>query len=704
MLVIYNGIPLLDAKLNSHEIEPVYDSSDQDFLFERHVINLTCLINPNRISGLGEDRTVDGKHDWVFSQLPGLPAGRTAREIIKALDQPRKPLKAYSGTELVLESPSFPVTFNGGVTATTDCNSGPKVRRCAILKDMGNHGILINFVVEACRRECPQFTYEDGVNKYSPIISNRYTQTHDVDSQFFTSIKTEGITLFRTDLLDIWQKTKKVGYDYPDYFRKFVIPRVPTGFQRKAINVSVVPGRNALMWSVVDREMPYYLGDKQTNPWHVVDFNPVFSMSFMKEREGAAAPAGMMHFQCTAVGSNLSTIWGLTSFCLMMAYSKCKIGLYKPDEILIRDLSITQRHMSRSVDISMAVQVTPSNNRSLPAVWEDFIKDDRFPKLLEKNGVCPKPPYGEETRGTHKYMIVANEIASTVACGKISRPKVPDEYTYYLRGFGEENTPPGGGGTLSDIADPTSTPRSSSPSNSSRAASVNPILDATSQTTTINGISVTTGILDDFPEYDSVFRERSSWYPTYKIFVKWETHRGRLLMPVCGGAAIRQGSKRLSIIDTCTPYQVKKISWEGTRIGKWPEIPNPYTVASTNSIADETLLDDEITLGSPVATPDGRSLVWSAKGTYTYAMQRSFRTAGVDNFENALVPWVSGKVRDTYLPPQAFVRHVTEPFPQPKNDDKVSANFGAGTYSDKPGDWGPQPKGGWDIPTVDGRR
>jgi hypothetical protein len=663
MNIVYNGVILTGVRLNSWTRERVLDQSGQDVLYDRHVIDATCILNPGMMSGGYKPGEYDRERGYkldTFSPAPGLSAGATDVALRRVLTEPRRRLVVISGDDVVLDtSQDYVAGEPSSEFVGMDANNGPKVLRFSVIKALGDRTFLVHFVVEACVKEC-------GKNKDSDqtfLLSNRFSTTHDVDENHYTTITYSGVSIFRTDLLDSWERE-------PDSFRRILFPSCPKGFQRKNVHVEAVPSRNALVWTVVDREMPYYLGEGKKNKYGVVSFQATKTQTIQKTG-GVAAGMPTLTVQCRAVGNKESSRMEITKFCMKFIVSECWIGRY-PEQIILNDLTITQQLHEKVAEVSCTITYPPvgfdrivNEAGEWSAAWGNLL-DDELLYLMDKDQGNLQPPNAGGTRGTYDYLMFAN-FAAKNACGIPTAPNA------------------GKSGFFLPASDPSlSSPRTAAAPNSVRAGSAaatqtagatpEPISDPTSITSRVNGVTVRASVSADWPMPDTKVRARAHWYTDCRVFVHWITHGGRIVMPVCGGSVIRPGSKRVSVIQAHTEYQEKVIEYEMTRIGKEPERPNPYTYASQSSYRDETLMDHRVTSGSPVLGPDGLSVIYSCKGVARYIYQRTFRYEGVDSFPTAVAPWLSLPFSQAYMTPGSFVHHVAEDVKQP-NDDRLAADF-----------------------------
>lgn len=681
MNIVYNDIFLTGVRLNSWTREPVLDGSGQDWLFDRHTIDVTCIFNPNLTSGSSAVRELaGGVKDFRFVPYAGATAGATDGSIREVLMTPRRKLIVYSGDDKVFEAPSAQLgAFRPTTLADTDANNGPIVRRCSIIKALSDRTFLVHFVVEACTRECPEGNH---LAASQALLSNRYSTTHSVDEHHYTTITYNGISVFRTDILELEKK-------FADSYRSDCIPAPRLGFQRMSVQVQAVPGRNALTWTVVDREMPYFLGQGKKNRYGVVEFRATKTQTVQK-MNGIAAGMPTLTVQCWAAGNNASSRWNVTKFCMDFVVSECQIGRFPG--IQLNDLTITQHLHEKVAEITCTVSFPPAitkgpNNGKPPAndgsgwggAWSHLLNDE-LTFLMDPNRICPQPPNDNATRGTYPYLIIANDAATKAACQPIRKPNQapeaqPNKGNPVVR-------KPGGGASVG----PTSV--------GENPAAPSPIGDPRSITSMVNGVSVQAEVVDDWPMPASKVRARAHWYTDCRVYVHWITHSGRIVMPICGGSAVQVGTKRVGVIDAHTAYQEKIVEYEMVRVGKEPESVNPYSVASQSSYQDETLMDHRFTNGAPVTGPDGFTLIYSRKGVAKYIFQRSFRVEGANDFPTAVVPWLSLPFSQAYATAKSFVHHIAEEFTQP-DDDRLPTDFET-LYRNDDGTWN---RG----PTVNGR-
>ncbi|MEG7727158.1 hypothetical protein U2063_15335, partial [Listeria monocytogenes] len=73
-----------------------------------------------------------------------------------------------------------------------DVNNGPTPLYCNIVAVHGNGTMIVDWAVEAWFNECEIM---------QGVLSNRWTMSHDIDTDFWTTRTTEGVAIFRADVL-----------------------------------------------------------------------------------------------------------------------------------------------------------------------------------------------------------------------------------------------------------------------------------------------------------------------------------------------------------------------------------------------------------------------------------------------------------------------------------------------------------------------
>jgi hypothetical protein len=125
---------------------------------------------------------------------------------------------------------------------TQDADNGPYVAYCDVVEIHGEKSWKIRMIVQASVVECPG----PGLTP-SPLIANRWTQWMDTDEDYFSTIITEGVAVFRGD------EIAKLG-TYPDQYRRDLLFAVPNNYKREVVRVEQGSDINTVRYRIVDRE------------------------------------------------------------------------------------------------------------------------------------------------------------------------------------------------------------------------------------------------------------------------------------------------------------------------------------------------------------------------------------------------------------------------------------------------------------------
>jgi hypothetical protein len=161
-----------------------------------------------------------------------------------------------------------------------DCNNGPRPRLFNVIRDSGDgNSYIVTWGCEFFINEAES----NFINPFSALVSNRFKQTHHVDDHGWTSIRTEGTALFRTDLLyagltdDVGNSS---GLDFsgvfvpslnqafsPDNLRAALFLPIPQGFTREIESVEGLESVAGVRYAYVDtQEKVNFVGGPFANP------------------------------------------------------------------------------------------------------------------------------------------------------------------------------------------------------------------------------------------------------------------------------------------------------------------------------------------------------------------------------------------------------------------------------------------------------
>lgn len=182
-----------------------------------------------------------------------VPSANTLTTIRRRLHQPRGKLFFYTGSgdprrkdQMLLMSPEW--------GDHTDCKNGPTVLFCRVMPISGDaRSFLVDFSVETfVRYDEVTLTTEYGAVPTpagSPLLSNRYSMQHYIDSDSYLTISVHGTALFRTD------KLYQAVATNPDQFRLSTIPPIPFGMTRESLSIEAIPDVTGFHYAFVDRQM-----------------------------------------------------------------------------------------------------------------------------------------------------------------------------------------------------------------------------------------------------------------------------------------------------------------------------------------------------------------------------------------------------------------------------------------------------------------
>lgn len=167
------------------------------------------------------------------------------------------------------------------VTPPCDCKNGPTPKVWAVEAAVGDAGTM--FVTWSCVTYINEarLNYTQDVGA---LISNRFSQTHEIDASGYTTVTTEGRALFRTDWVYALPES-------PDHKRPLIFMPIPPGFVRENIVVQGLEDASGVRYRYQDRQVP---------------------VNFVAGPYARAASISVVHRQ--AVSTNADVLGGALSF------------------------------------------------------------------------------------------------------------------------------------------------------------------------------------------------------------------------------------------------------------------------------------------------------------------------------------------------------------------------------------------------------
>jgi hypothetical protein len=581
--LIYNGIALEFVRTRDYTRTPVWDESGTDLLWVTHRLTVDCLFNAAATAYEGSPPEA----------APGTLPAVTDEAIRQALMEPRQLLILQVGDDLFLHSPP--------VGSSVDANNGPRPLSCSISRIDGHQTMHVSFSIETDLQECP----ESSGLKY-PFVSSRWTQSHSVSDDLFTTITTSGVAVFRSDLLE----ASAVSH-YADAFRDRVIPGIPKGFQRKSIQVSLNPSGTRLIFSVVDQEMPYSLGgsDSIAGRLGVHHFTARQTATTVHQGPlGLATGQVVVGLEVQVFGTPESLRGNLLKFAYRLVSERLRLpaGPIRPGiDPWLNSFGISEELHARTVSVHASVRVPGKGQgdagASIMGTIGEYVGADLI-DLLANDGENPQPR-GGGVRGTWSGLLLAQAIQSS--CQLVTTPPV---------------VPPAPG-------------------------AANPALPSPPPAVQVN-------VVDDLDKVvNKLSRDHtdSGTYTDWYMDIKYRTKGGRIACPVAGPT----GAEAPEILQLCNPMTEIEVSWTAERIGRAPKVPDPRV-----STPGWSLLDYSRNPLAPPLGPDAETRVYRISGVYQYVF------GGVMDPDSPLamgaMPWASYSYEQNAFPAESFVHGILD--------------------------------------------
>lgn len=226
--VAYNGIQLSCSHIENFESETIYSEDGVDRLYNKITMTVRGLVN-GQIN-------ITGQNNGDFMAY-----------LRKNFSEPRRPLQ-------VLMNGAFTINFPGTSGAVTDAKQGPFPRNVKIYKIEGA-SILVEFTVEYYETICPD------TDQY--MLSNRYSQSVDIDTDNYTTITTTGNIVYNI--------SKDPGRT-ADFYRHSapMVSIIFNGFMRVSQRYTLSSDGTTLNYEIVDKETfqppPIYSSDSARYP------------------------------------------------------------------------------------------------------------------------------------------------------------------------------------------------------------------------------------------------------------------------------------------------------------------------------------------------------------------------------------------------------------------------------------------------------
>lgn len=225
----YNGIVIGEPlRMIEYRREPVYNGPD--YLYDAYTVRVQGVWNPKSTSYAAPVAFAPPVAE------EGKPPVITEKAVRHQLSQARATLIYSVGGQDLLQSPA--------AGATVDAANGPFPVVNAITEILGNKTFLIDFGVRTCVNEAALYRATPSV-----LLSNRWTNSHAIDRDHFTTTTISGRAIFRSDRLEALAS-------FPDDFRAHLFRPVPEGCRRMSVHVEEGGDGLSCTYELVDRQLP----------------------------------------------------------------------------------------------------------------------------------------------------------------------------------------------------------------------------------------------------------------------------------------------------------------------------------------------------------------------------------------------------------------------------------------------------------------
>jgi hypothetical protein len=637
MYVTYNNITMRLMRTNSFAVTPVFSPDGTDFIYYRVEIDVTCVYAP------GATAVVPGGVQVGYNRDFPVYADVTTASLKQILSIPRQGLIIAGDNTVIIASPDL--------DANVDAKDGPKPLGTTVVQVTGSRNYLVRWRCETYLSDCNFGGLILPGAGISPIVSNRWSQAQSIDGECKTTIITQGMTVFRSDVLTALGNANQLSLG-ADFFRANILPQKPLHFKR-SLNVEVTPLGNIITWRCVDEEQFIDIGtlaggDQTPNPWGVVSFEGMYGQNTIPMGGGLIQIPGpflIENFDGVAVGHTRASKDWLRIFLMQLAMAKLNLGdprttgLRMVGQPIVRTISVRE-HVHKPI---VAVHIEAVISKSVPrylamgALRADLLgldADDvvtlmalsgsgpfmKFPNSLPA-GTNPGPTYDTGTRANYWGEMFTQAITSacvtpfTPTLGLCQLPNPNDNYSLLVecRPFRDPRIPLADYDTFDGFVDPENTDYVNSIYKTSMEYFQNtgmmasPV--ATRPPTTSPGAGGGTG--------------GSGGGSTTQAFGSPTPTSG-----ATGGTAF--GVKIPDNIPNPYPVGAQKImSMSGPRTYiRWKVVAErinkpPVLPAFVSSDPTQILLDIYIKTTDPLPTNDGAGLVYRTECTYTYAVNKS---------------------------------------------------------------------------------
>jgi hypothetical protein len=235
-VLFYNGVRLDLIQTQALDQSVVYDPSNTDYLYTKIRLRVQGIIN-----------------NTISPATSGETPNQTMVRIRKCLLAPRQQL--YYGTAGYDPSQPFASQVQNLLIVApvagfnVDSNNGPKPISCSIT--------LITVVTYVVTYEIEVALYECCQSAALPYVSNRWTETHDLDTEGYLTRKIDGQVIFNSQYVNAKTQPGSTGSPIADNWRLLIAPpsiAVTPGYIRQSSSFAVTPDGLQLRYTITDKQ------------------------------------------------------------------------------------------------------------------------------------------------------------------------------------------------------------------------------------------------------------------------------------------------------------------------------------------------------------------------------------------------------------------------------------------------------------------
>lgn len=604
--LVYNNIGLELLKTNSVDRKVKYSDDETEYVHTEFTINVTAAYNP-----------AQGATTYSFGNPPQYVPGNLPMETDSAirhfLMQPRKYLIYQEGgiDILIIEAID---EFGNAI----DAYNGPIPMSCTITRIAGVSLFYVNYVVKCFVIECPEGTDCQNPATCCALVSSRYARSEQLDDQYRSTLITNGIAYFRSDILD------QMGVD-ADYFRSFLIPPQANGYKRVNVQFSIAANGLMVEWTTYDREQFVDLGsiDRSGTAASVgiTDMELRYSARSALGNSGAPKIEGYgayVNVTASAKGQRWANTLNMVIFLMVVCVQK--LGSIFPGAqgatvaATPAGTAVSEDVFRKEVSITIDYFCQPVANAGLAAVDVPIIgfigqspQGPFLQNLPDLGGLNPIPPFASGTRGTTAYILAVKAFAEACYC---SLCPSESDFTGTINDFNNFCTPYNLNGQIPSVQGlpppvPPETPYYRSPGENFRSLG-NPQQTAYLEYRIDNDVDTDTGIKQmpiASPPPQSSLGSPSSTSSVPPNDASWYNN------PACVNIRLHN------------PISCTKVTWSITRTGCIPEPPDPRPSQQMDSYY--TLLKRQVSPKAVQLDSSGGIPVYRLTGIYWYSTTNS---------------------------------------------------------------------------------